>query len=51
MHGGLFSNDDVTLEDIKNVDRNRQPPDSGMLIKLFPSLIVITQNISPLVKN
>lgn len=29
MHGGLFSNDDVTLDDIRKVDRNRQPPDSG----------------------
>ncbi|GBP17933.1 hypothetical protein EVAR_7926_1 [Eumeta japonica] len=26
MHGGLFSKDDVTLDDIMNVDRNKQPP-------------------------
>lgn len=29
MHGGLFSEDDVRLDDIQKVDRNRQPPDSG----------------------
>ena len=31
MHGGLFSSDDVTLDDIRGVDRNRQPPESGSL--------------------
>ena len=30
MHGGLFSKDDVTLEDIRKVDRFRQPSDEGM---------------------
>ncbi|XP_065655533.1 serine/threonine-protein phosphatase 5 isoform X2 [Hydra vulgaris] len=35
MHGGLFSNDNVTLEDIKKVDRNRQPPDSGIMCELL----------------
>ena len=29
MHGGLFNSDDVTLDDIKKIDRNRQPPDDG----------------------
>ena len=29
MHGGLFSEDGVTLEDLRKIDRNRQPPDSG----------------------
>ena len=29
MHGGLFSTDDVTLEDIRKLDRNRQPPEEG----------------------
>lgn len=33
MHGGLFSDDNVTIEDIRKVDRNRQPPDSGMSSK------------------
>ena len=29
MHGGLFSKDGVKIEDIKAIDRNRQPPESG----------------------
>lgn len=32
MHGGLFSEDGVTLEDLRKIDRNRQPPDSGSLL-------------------
>lgn len=32
LHGGLFSQDGVTLEDIRNIDRNRQPPDSGLSV-------------------
>lgn len=27
LHGGLFSKDDVTLEDIRKIDRMREPPD------------------------
>ena len=30
MHGGLFSKDDVTLDDIRKVDRFRQPSDEGV---------------------
>ena len=29
MHGGLFAQDNVTLDDLRKVERNRQPPDSG----------------------
>ena len=29
MHGGLFSEDNITLDDIRKVDRNRQPPETG----------------------
>ena len=29
MHGGLFSEDGVTLDDLRKIERNRQPPDSG----------------------
>lgn len=29
MHGGLFSEDGVTLDDIRKIERSRQPPDSG----------------------
>lgn len=30
MHGGLFSTDDVTLDDLRKIDRNRQPPEEGI---------------------
>ncbi|KAG8305107.1 Serine/threonine-protein phosphatase 5 [Homalodisca vitripennis] len=29
MHGGLFSKDGVTLDDLRKIDRNRQPPEEG----------------------
>ncbi len=35
MHGGLFSKDNVTLEDIRNTDRNRQPPDEGIMCDIL----------------
>jgi len=35
MHGGLFSNDNVTLEDIRKTDRNRQPPDEGIMCDIL----------------
>ena len=28
-HGGLFKDDQVRLEDIRKVDRDRQPPEEG----------------------
>jgi len=35
MHGGLFSRDDVTLADIRATDRNRQPPEEGIMCELL----------------
>jgi len=35
MQGGLFSNPDVTLDDIRATDRNRQPPDEGIMCELL----------------
>jgi len=35
MHGGLFSNDEVVLDDIRAVDRNCQPPDEGIMCELL----------------
>ncbi|CAH0746971.1 unnamed protein product [Bemisia tabaci] len=35
MHGGLFSKDGVTLDDIRNIDRNRQPPEEGLMCELL----------------
>ncbi|XP_018393519.1 PREDICTED: serine/threonine-protein phosphatase 5 [Cyphomyrmex costatus] len=35
MHGGLFSRDNVTLQEIREIDRNRQPPDEGLMCELL----------------
>ncbi|MDP2438112.1 MAG: PP5 family serine/threonine-protein phosphatase [archaeon] len=35
VHGGLFAQDGVTLKDIENIDRNREPPDSGIMCDLL----------------
>ncbi|CAG5130523.1 unnamed protein product [Candidula unifasciata] len=35
MHGGLFSSDDVTLDDIAKTPRNRQPPENGIMCELL----------------
>lgn len=35
MHGGLFSSDEVTLDDLRGVDRNRQPPEEGLMCELL----------------
>lgn len=32
MHGGLFSEPNVTLDDIRKIDRNRQPPEKGICL-------------------
>jgi len=34
-HGGLFSKDGVKLEDIKKVDRIREPPEEGIMCELL----------------
>jgi len=31
LHGGLFSGENVTLDDIARVQRDRQPPDEGVM--------------------
>lgn len=38
LHGGLFSRDDVTLDDIRKIDRNQQPGDSGVCSSLLSFL-------------
>lgn len=35
IHGGLFSNDNVTLDDIRKLDRNMEPPDGGIMGELL----------------
>ena len=29
MHGGLFSRDGVKLQELREIERNRQPPEEG----------------------
>ena len=35
MHGGLFSKDDVSLKDIRAVDRVKQPPEDGLMSEIL----------------
>lgn len=35
VHGGLFSKDGVTLDDIRRIDRFREPPDDGIMTELL----------------
>lgn len=35
LHGGLFSEDGVKLDDIKAIDRNREPPDEGLMCEIL----------------
>jgi serine/threonine-protein phosphatase 5 len=35
VHGGLFSSDNVTLDQIRKVDRNREPPDDGLFVEML----------------
>ncbi|EUB61432.1 Serine/threonine-protein phosphatase 5 [Echinococcus granulosus] len=35
MHGGLFSSDNVSLDDLRNIHRNCQPPDSGLMCEIL----------------
>lgn len=45
MHGGLFSEDDVTLSKIKTIERNRQPPEEGILL-FYSYYLFLTQNFA-----
>lgn len=35
LHGGLFSREDVLLEDIRRIDRRCEPPDQGIMCELL----------------
>ncbi|CAG2114070.1 unnamed protein product [Medioppia subpectinata] len=35
MHGGLFNSDTITLDQIRTTDRNRQPPDEGIMCDIL----------------
>jgi len=48
MHGGLFSRDDVTLDEISKIDRNRQPPEEGEYQhyhKILSILVITSQRL------
>ena len=34
VHGGLFSKDGVTIDDIKKIQRNREPPENGKEMRI-----------------
>jgi len=41
VHGGLFSKDDVTLDDVRQIDRvGRQPGQEGIMCKSIPSVFL-----------
>ena len=42
LHGGLFNEDGVTLDDIRKVDRCREPPDSGIMCDILWSCLLYT---------
>ncbi|XP_031565648.1 serine/threonine-protein phosphatase 5-like [Actinia tenebrosa] len=35
MHGGLFSSDNVKLDDLREISRNKQPPSEGLMCDLL----------------
>ena len=35
LHGGLFSKDGVTLDDLRKIDRFREPPDEGLMCEML----------------
>lgn len=35
VHGGLFSRDGVTLDDLRRIDRFREPPDEGLMCEML----------------
>lgn len=34
-HGGLFSKDDVSLDDLRRIDRKREPPETGLMCEIL----------------
>ena len=35
LHGGLFSKDNVSINDLKAIDRKREPPESGLMCEMI----------------
>lgn len=35
VHGGLFSQDNVSIDDIRKIDRDQEPPDEGLMTEML----------------
>ena len=43
MHGGLFKRDDVKLDELRTIDRNRQPGEEGIsTLKIHSTVLVLS---------
>lgn len=47
LHGGLFSKDGVTLDDIGKIDRNKEPPEDGEMCEILWSDPAMTPGRGP----
>lgn len=48
VHGGLFSRDDVTLDELRTLDRFREPPDEGPMCEVRPfALCWLAKGVTP----
>ncbi|KAK9806971.1 hypothetical protein WJX72_009035 [[Myrmecia] bisecta] len=47
VHGGLFSQDEVTLDDLRRIDRYREPPEEGLMCELLWSDPQASEGRSP----
>lgn len=41
VHGGLFSRDDVTLDDLRAINRYKQPGNEGSWLAVHPALAIL----------
>ena len=47
VHGGLFSRPDVTLDDLRRIDRNREPPEEGDMCDILWSDPMDEEGLGP----
>lgn len=47
MHGGLFNRENVTLDNIRDIDRVRQPPDEGLMCDILWSDPMPVNGLAP----